>query len=237
MIVLAKESLLAELAAPGIRSVRRNWPPILILQLAAMALLVCYYSNPSFRLALGQVAQAKENGGLVAAALAGAISAGLAPEAAKFFTGKLKKFDAAWLEKLAVTTFIYALIGVFVDILYRVQALAFGSGNAPVTLALKTAVDMLLFSPFISIPVACTLFVIYEVRYDPTKVLAELRDRFYRRRIAPSLLLCWCFWTPVLFCVYAFPVPLQFPIAMLGEAAWSVLFVFMNTQSGVEPVI
>lgn len=167
----------------------------------------------------------------MASALVGAVGAGLTPELAKALTGRLRKLDLPWLEKTLFTAFVYALVGVLVDVFYKVQAACFGSGNEPITLALKTAVDMLIFSPFLSIPMACTLFAFYELRYDPVKMGTELRSQFYRRKIAPSLLLCWFFWTPVLVCVYAFPVALQFPIAMFAEAAWSVLFVFMNTQA------
>ena len=232
---MAISPFLAELAAPGIRSVRRNWPPIVLLQITALILLWSYFTQEGFRQWLEYVGRLKADGGLVAAGLVGAIGAGLTPEIAKALVGKLKRLDRAWLEKTLYTAFVYSLIGILVDVFYKVQAAAFGSGNAPATLAIKTAVDMLVFSPFLSIPMACTLFALFEQRFQADKMGKELRFQFYRRKIAPSLLLCWFFWTPVLLCVYAFPTPIQFPIAMIAEAAWSVLFVFMNTEQ--TPVV
>lgn len=228
---MATDSLIAELTAPGIRSVRRNWPPIVLLQIAAAILLWSYFTQPGFREFLGEIARRKQQGGLIASALVGAIGAGLMPEAAKIVTGKLGKRDWAWLEKTAVTCFVYAVTAILVDLFYRIQAAMFGTGNDAGTLAIKTAVDMLVFSPLLSIPVACVLFALYELRYDFRRLGGALREGFYRKTIAPSLVLCWFFWTPVLLCVYAFPTALQFPIAMLAEAAWSVLFVFMNTKA------
>ncbi|MBW7929038.1 MAG: hypothetical protein H3C58_13330, partial [Fimbriimonadaceae bacterium] len=51
--------------------------------------------------------------------------------------------------------------------------------------------------------------------------------------IVPALIPCWAFWIPILICVYSLPANLQFVFALLAEAAWSILFVFIATNGGL----
>jgi len=220
--------------APGVHAIRRNWPPIVVIQAAAAVLLWMYYTVAPFHLRLDALAQAKVAGGLLASGLIGALAGGIVPEIAKAVTGRVKRFDAAWAEKTAFTALLYGLLGVTVDLLYREQTHLFGSQADLRTLTCKTCLDMFGYTPFISIPFACCMLAFYESRYRFTRFRAALADSFFMKRVLPSLVLCWAFWIPVLYCVYAFPLPIQFIIAMLAEAAWVVIFVFMNTS---EPVV
>ena len=226
---MGHSSGLRKLFAPGLLAVRQNWPPIVVIQVVAVCLLCMYYGVSAFHQGLDQLARMKDAGGLAASAIISAIAGGIVPEIAKSVTGRIRRYDWAWIEKTAWTALIYGLLGITVALLYRTQTYLFGSSRDLRTLTCKTSLDMLGYTPFFSIPFACTMLAFYEARYRWKTLAAALRDSFFAKRVIPSLVSCWAFWIPVLYCVYAFPLPIQFLIAMLAQAAWVVIFVFMNT--------
>jgi hypothetical protein len=122
----------------------------------------------------------------------------------------------------------YGIIGVQVDLWYRVQTFLFGEGRDLGTLLVKTAVDQAVFSTLLAIPTAVFLFA---WRREGLKAALEVwTPKGWMKRVFPAMIPCWALWIPVLFCCYAMPTDLQFFFAMLAEAAWSVIFVFMMTD-------
>lgn len=210
----------------GLSSLRETWAPFLLIQLAAVALLIAYFQIPSFREWSDAIGEAKRHGGLIVAFLAGAVAGGFIPEVAKLLSGKLRRLDRKWLIAMLYIAGVYGIIGISVDLLYTGQAELFGHDNRLWTVVKKVLVDMLVFSPFFSIPLATALFTFQRFGYRLGRLRTELRDRFYIRRVMPGLILCWAFWVPILALAYSLPTGVQFPFAMLAESAWSVVFVF-----------
>lgn len=216
---------------PAREAVTHHWAPLLLIQICAVVMVVLYYQLPSMRAGLDWLGHLKERGGLVFAFLVGCNAGGIVPEIAKLLTGKLKRMTRAWLLESLFNGLVYGLVGVQVVVFYWFQTVWFGPGHDFVTLAIKTAVDMLVFSPLISIPTAVLLLDWRAVRFKfgPLNLGA-----FLWNRLLPSLILCWIFWTPVLFCVYSLPSNLQFPFSNLAEAAWAIVFIFFNAESNTS---
>lgn len=208
---------------------RAHWPPFLIIQIAAAALAFAYYGSPALQSFAAGVMAWKVAGGLPFAFATGVTAGGVVPEIAKTLTGRLRVFDRAWLSKTAFTGMVYGIVATEVDVFYRVQAVLFGDGRDPLTLAVKTAADMLLFSPFLCVPTAVLLFRWRRRGYSFRHGLRAFSWGFYRERVLPAMVPCWVFWIPILLCVYAMPTNLQFVFSQLAEAAWSILFVFIAT--------
>lgn len=217
-------------SAPGIAAVKKNWAPFVAIQAVAVALVVLYYQNEALRQACETLVHWKLAGGFGFTILAGFIAGGVIPEIAKIATGQVKRFDSNWLRAAIFTGFVYAIIGIEVDLLYRAQSKVFGDSIDLGTLSIKTAVDMFLFSPFLSIPTAVSLFEWRRHRFKFKALASEWSWTFYKNKIIPALIPCWAFWIPILYCTYAMPPNLQFSFAMLAEAAWSILFVFVATR-------
>ena len=156
---------------------------------------------------------------------------GAVPELAKFLLRRIPRFDRPWLASSAYNALVYGVVGVQIDLFYQLQAIVFGAGNEPATLIVKTAVDMGLFTTVLSIPTAVLLYTWKrrDFRFDGWR--SAFTRRFYATQIWPTLIPCWAFWIPVLFCVYAMPSNLQFCFAVLAEAAWSMVFVFLVTKA------
>ncbi|MBV6458930.1 MAG: hypothetical protein HONBIEJF_02069 [Fimbriimonadaceae bacterium] len=206
----------------------------MLIQLAAVGLLVAYFQMPTFREWCDAIGIAKREAGLPAAFIAGAIAGGLIPEVAKLISGKLRRLDRRWFAAMLYVAAVYGVIGISVDLLYTGQAQLFGHDNRFWTVVKKVLVDMLLFSPLFSIPLATVLFTFQRLGYRHDRLRIDVRNTFYMRRVMPGLILCWAFWIPILALTYSLPTGVQFPFAMLAESAWSVVFVFQAVHLEVE---
>lgn len=203
----------------------------MLIQAAAIALVVLYFNSESVRTWSEWIAATKVKSGLLGAFIAGGIAGGFIPELAKLATGRVKKFDQKHTIGVLWAAFVYGLVGITVDLLYKAQAVWFGTGNDVGTLAIKVFVDMTAFTMLVSFPLAASLFAWWREGFKWSFWKGAFTWNFYKTEIASKLPIGWAFWIPILTCTYALPLNLQFPFAILAEAAWSVLFVFMMTDN------
>ena len=225
---------LKEALRPGFEALKKFWAPFLLIQLGAAALVVAYYFVPSVQAFAEGIVELRGRLGLLFSALGGFLAGGVVPEIAKALTGKIKKFDGKWLRDTAFGGFIYLVVAVEVDLFYRLQALMFGTGVDPATVIIKTTVDMGLLSPLLCMPTGVVLCDLRDARWNPITALRRISWPWYRDRVVPTLIPGWGFWIPFLACVYALPLTLQLPLSILGEAAWSMLFIFIATRPAIS---
>ena len=213
---------------PGVSAVRGSWRPFLFIQAAAVALVVWYYRSPGFRESAEALAAFKAAGGEWFAFAAGAIAGGLVPEVAKAVTGSIARFDSTWALETAHNAAVFGTVGVLVDFFYKLQGFLFGMGVDPHTLFVKTLFDMGAFAPLFCVPFEVAVLEWGHSRYRMAVLFQNFGMTAYRDRVLPAMIPCWAFWIPVLFCVYALPLNLQFPFAIMAEAAWSIIVVFVT---------
>jgi len=210
----------------GRAALRRFWRPFLLIQGAAVLLVVAYRASEGVRAACDAAAAAKARGGLAFAAFTGALAGGWLPEVAKAIADPRARRARAWWGGIAFNTAFFAVNGVVVDGLYRLESYLFGWQGTIGTVAAKVAFDQLVFSPtWLLIIVA--LFTWRQQGFSVTRTWPLLGHGFYRRRVLPLLLPNWCFWVPMVTIVYALPAPLQFLLFVLLLAAWSLIMVFI----------
>jgi hypothetical protein len=210
---------------------------MLAIQIVNAALVIGYFNSPQIRSIFEASGQFKDRTGLPFILIAGFLAGSALPELAKIATGKVKALDQAWRSKTLFTGFVYAFVALLVQGLYFVQVALFGdSGSLPSTVA-KVAFDMLVFSPFLSIPFATGLFRWHASQFKPSSFTQVYTKTGYAQFVLPGLILCWAFWTPVMSAIYTLPMRLQFPIAMLCEAAWAILFVFNVDQKAQDSAV
>ena len=221
--------------APGLEGVEQYWPSLLFIQAVALAIVIVYYQSFAIRSSFAGIASAKVRYGLPFAFAIGFAAGGVIPEIAKLLTGKVNRANSAWIAHSSFNGFVYGVIGILVDIFYRLQADLFGATPNLTVVLLKTTVDMLVFSPLLSIPLATFLLAWRRHKFKSGLVFQAGFSNFYKQEVLAGLIPCWAFWTPVLLCTYSLPVNLQLVFAMLAEAAWSIVFVFINSQSTSAP--
>lgn len=213
---------------PGFDAVRQHWRPLLAIQIAAVATVALYYRSTDFQGWSRSIATMKVAGGYPFAFLAGFVAGCVIPELAKVLTGRIPTDRVRWLKDSVFNGVAYGLLGIAVDVLYRLQTAWFGSGIDVTTIAIKTIVDQALFATLIAMP---GLMMLFDGRAGGWRLARRmLTPAGYRDRVLPALIPNWAFWIPVLLCVYALPTDLQFVFAMLMDAAWSIVFVFIATR-------
>jgi hypothetical protein len=226
-----KARTLRSAMTPALAGLRHNWPAMAVIQIAAIALVISYYASPSMQESLKVVALWQVAVGIWFAAVTDGFAGGILPEIAKLVTGRLRAINRPWLIATLHNTAIYAVVGIEVALFYQLQAQMFGTGRDPGTLIIKTLVDTLIFSPFLSIP---TAMLFLDLRLKKINLRQIGLRAFYVDHVVPMMLPCWAFWVPVLLAIYAMPTDLQYSLSVLGEGAWSILFVFIS-QSEPDP--
>ncbi|MBS1713893.1 MAG: hypothetical protein JST30_06110 [Armatimonadetes bacterium] len=205
---------------------------MVLIQAVAVTFVVAYYAAPSFRSSLDTFAAWRAGLGLLFAPVAGFLAGGVLPEIAKALTGLNRKFDGAWLRDTLFTGLVWSGLALMVDVFYGFQEQWFGGVADPMTVAKKTAMDMVVFAPLLFVPYSVAMFRWRDAAYRPSGLASVFGWRNYRANVLPTYIPNVCYWIPVLFAVYALPTVLQYPLSALATACWSLVFVFINKNSG-----
>jgi hypothetical protein len=219
------------LFAAGRAALRRFWRPFLLIQSAAIALGLTYRFNDTVRSACVVLARWKTAGGLPFAAAASAIAGGLLPELAKRLVGRGPAGDRgrAWRD-LVFNGAFFAVNGLLVDGMYRTLARVVGNDARVSTILAKVAFDQFVFTPIV-MALATVLFLLRQRGWSWARMHPALGRGFIAGRVMPLLVPCWCFWIPIVAIVYALPGPLQFLMFAFALAAWSLIMVFIASDS------
>ncbi|MDR1497191.1 MAG: Mpv17/PMP22 family protein [Puniceicoccales bacterium] len=202
---------------------RINFVPGLILQAAAAALLVAYFQSETVHGWLSAVAELKQRAGYCYTMLSGAVFCGLIPWLFRMATPVLRPRNAG--SDLLFSVLYWGGIFIVTDSFYQAQAWFWGDTSDPRIVAVKTACDMLLFTPVIAAPCNSISHLWKEKRFSFVETRKALRGNWYRNIVMPNLVPNWMLWTPGIAITYSLPVLLQLPMANLIGCFWALLCV------------
>lgn len=225
--VVAAPSSFRTVVGPGLRAIARFWKPFVLIQSAALALLLSYFYSPAVKALCESLSAHYDRGGAWAAALASALAGGLLPEFAKLATGVEPAPLRRRIADITFNFFYFALNGTIVFYFYRFQGILFGTDASAATITKKILVDQYLFTPFFTTPLSLIAYACYRNRFSLPAIRAELTPATLIRRIPSLLIPCWAFWTPMVVMIYALPGTLQFLLFAFALGAWSLLMVFI----------
>lgn len=192
---------------------------------------MAYHLRADVRAFCARLAALKTAGGLPFSALAATIAGGVLPELARTLNDGPRRTLAGRRGEIAFNLAFFALNGVVIDRLYRGLGLLFGADADVATVAMKVACDQFVFTPA-WLAVIIFLYLWRSRGFSVPAALGALRvPGFYRTRVVPLLLPCWCFWIPMVSIIYALPGPLQFLMFVLALAAWSLIMVSVANRS------
>ncbi len=207
----------------GLHSIRALLGPGLVLQAAALGVVLAYYFVPATGAVFARLAGWQSAGGFAFSAVATALCGGVLP----FLYLRLHPDTRAghpWPHLFFFAAF-WAWKGAEVDLWYRTLAVVHGPGHDAFTIARKVLSDQFGYNPFYAAPVANLCFAWKDAGFRWAPVAADLRaGRWYLRRVLPVLIAVWFLWIPVVCCVYALPSPLQMPLFNIVLCFWSMLF-------------
>lgn len=220
---------LRQLITPTLNAVRTYWPAILIIQGLALAVVISYYTMDGAADFFAIIATWKQNGGLLFSSVTTIISGGVIPETLKYFFRPSGR-KAPQMAELIHQTIMWAIVGMLVDLFYRLQGVLFGHGYDWWTLLRKILFDQLVFTPLISMAFIVVWFRLYECHYKLGPWLEWLSPGNLANRILPLWFSCLAFWPVMLLIVYSLPRDLQFPLFLFGNSAYSILMIFIARQ-------
>lgn len=212
---------LRRLLRPGVEGLRQNLLPGLFLQLAALGVLLAYFTSPDFARVLDAVGALKVRFGFGFSMVTTALAGGVVPLAILLFTRRLQPERVA--PELAFSLVYWALKGVEADALYRGQAWLFGAEATLGVVVSKVAFDQLIWNPFWAAPAQAFVFLWKAEGYSFERTAARLRNDGVLARVLMVLLPTWGVWLPAVAVIYAMPQPLQLPLFNLVLCFWSLL--------------
>ena len=216
--------------ALGWEAAKANALPGFILQAAMFAVLIAYYLSPGFAHLLDRLAKFKIDHGLPFVVVSAAVAGAVLPEifVILFFQGG--RFRRENLRNLAFTIPTWAIDGVLVDLMYRLNATWFGDVTTLWVVTAKILVDQLGYNPFFAAPAEV---LVYEWKNDGFS-LESVRRAFtwdhYRDKIVPTLLATWAVWGPLMAIIYSLPYALQFPLFSIALTFWVLLLTYMTNR-------
>jgi hypothetical protein len=201
----------------GWQGARAHLKAGLVLQAAALALVLSYYHCAPSRAALSRLMELKLETGFAFGIVSTAVFGGLLPFLYLHHEGKARtgrpRYD--WRQGLGLTAF-WGYKGFEVELFYRILARTIGEGHDPGTILRKVAIDQFVYSPIFAVPMTVAAYQWADARGDVGALLSDLRaPRWYRRRAWPVLISNFGVWVPAVALIYALPTPLQLPLQNL----------------------
>lgn len=220
----------------GLHAARKNLLPGVVLQAASLGLMLGYYYAPAVHQELAGLVAFRERTDLPFAAVSGALFGGVLPFLYLHFGVR----DAAgrphytYRQGLGLGLF-WAYRGVEVDLWYRLQQHFFGPGHAWKTVAIKSAVDQLGYSPIWAVPTTAAFYVWVDAHYDGGAFGRDLRSpRWFQRRVLPVMIANMAVWLPAVAIIYSLPTPLQLPLQNIVLCFYT-LIVAHQTKTAAGP--
>jgi hypothetical protein len=216
----------------GVRSARANLVPGLMLQAAALALVLAYYRNDTTREVLGRVMAWREEVGVWLSMATTGFFGGLLPMLyLKLRRATRGRYSAA---QVGVVTAFWTYKGFEVDLLYRLLARFVGEGNDFGTIAVKTVIDQFVYCPVVAVPLTVLVYEWVSVGFDARLVKADVQDGgWVGRRVMPVLISNVGVWLPAVCIIYTLPTALQLPLQNLVLCFFTLL-VAHQTRRGAD---
>ncbi|MCW1926508.1 hypothetical protein OKA05_28410 [Luteolibacter arcticus] len=212
----------------GLRAVRANVVPGLIVQGAMVVLLVLYYFHPPSHGVFVRLAETKAAWGFGYSVLAAAVAGALVPELLRIVINQRGRVMQKNFEELLFTVPFWGGMGFVVDVFYRYQAQWFGDEPLASVVIPQVLVDQFLYNPLFAAPVTVWLFAWKNRGYRMTRDF--FTARYYRGHIVPALFATWGVWIPVVTVLYLLPEPVQIPLFSLALSLWAILYAWMSDE-------
>ena len=216
--------------ALGWEAARANALPGFILQAAMLLVLIAYYFSPTCAAFLNRLALYKQEHGLVFVVLAAAVAGAIVPEIFVILFFQRGRFRRENMRNLQFTIPTWAIDGILVDLMYRMNAVWFGDVTTVAVVTAKILVDQLVYNPFIAAPLEVLVYEWKNDGFSWVSVRRALTWEHYRDKIVPTLLATWAVWGPLMAIIYSLPFALQFPLFSIALTFWVLLLTYMTNR-------
>lgn len=225
-------SLILVARTEALRSLRLNLLPGLLLQGVMIALAAAYCWVPGVHQALMHLGLMKERWGLLFSFLGTSVASSVLPELLRpLLPASARSAQEPPLgSRLLFALPFWGLIGVQVDLFYRLQFLMFGPSDRLSVIVAKVLVDAFLYCPLLAMPEAVCVFLWRDHQFTHRGFRGWTPLRFYALRIFPVLMTNWMVWIPVVSVIYSLPAALGIPLFIIAQAFWVMVFTTLSSK-------
>ncbi len=214
------------------QAARANILPAVFLWSAAIGIIVAYTYSDSVRESLDKLKDFKDSWGYAFSAIPTPPPAPPPPLgiqwAARGFGSK--RITPEPLRHLPILFVFWAYRGAEIDLLYRIQAWAWGTEKTIGTLAIKVLIDQGVYVLLWAIPTMVVVLLFKDCGYSIGRTRTELGRRWYRTRCVPLLVVNWVVWIPVVVVIYSLPEGLQIPVMNINVSLFMLLVMFITKK-------
>jgi hypothetical protein len=205
----------------GVRAARANLVPGLILQVAALGIVVAYYASPDFHSLLQRVADGQVRYGVWFSVWMRVVTNGIIPSIFCAMVPGLR-LRRPGLSLLFLMVW-WGFMGANVHGFYALQSWLWGEEPSVRTVLLKTATDMLVWSPLYASPINAISHLWHDQNYSWHATRLQLGPGWYKRVVLPNQVPGWAFWIPCLLVLYCLPTVLQMAMAAVLGCFWALM--------------
>lgn len=213
----------------GLQSARANLIPGIVLQIAAVLLIISFHFVPAVRDALGVVAGWQTRFGVAFSCVSFLLFCGILPTLICLFVPSLRPKNP--LKAFGFAIVFWSFMGLVIALFYQAQILLFGNEHDLVTLVKKVVFDQFVFSAFLAVPFVSIVHAWKDRGCRWSTLRPLLGKGWYPRLVVPTLIMNWAVWFPSLFVIYSMPAPLQPHIAGLVSGFWSLMCLQIAARS------
>ena len=226
-------SLIGIAWAEAKRSLRANLLPGLLLQAVMILLAAGYFLLPSFHALLTALSLVKERWGLLFSFLGTSLASAFLPELMRLLIPSADRptREPSLSQRLLFAIPFWGIIGMQVDLFYRLQFLLFGPSDRISVIVYKLLVDAFLYCPLLAQPQAVCVFLWRDHNFTHRGFVGWTPLRFYALRIFPVLVTSWIVWFPVLAVIYSLPPPLSIPFFIIAQAFWVMVLTTLSDRT------
>jgi hypothetical protein len=225
-------SLIGVAFEEALRSLRLNLIPGLLLQGLMIVLAAAYCWIPDINRALMHLGYMKDHWGLLFSFVGTSAASSFLPELLRPFLTKSARpaQEPPLLSRLLFAIPFWGLIGMQVDLFYRLQFLMFGPSDSLLVIVAKVVVDAFLYCPLLAIPEAVCVFLWKDHEFTHRGFRGWTPLRFYALKIFPVLMTNWMVWIPVVSIIYSLPSALGIPLFIIAQAFWVMVFTTLSSR-------
>lgn len=210
----------------GWDAARTNALPGTIILLVALAVLIGYHRWPAFHDMLEVISDWKLRYGFLFSAVSTAVFGGLLPVIFRMIPAETRS-DPQW-RYLPFFLGFWALKGIEVDALYRLQAWMFGDTSSPWVVLVKVIFDQGIYVPLWAVPIMVLAYLWKASGFRIGATRRKLGRHWYSRRCLPLLIANWGVWIPAVAVIYNLPLALQLPLQNLVLCLFVLLVMIMT---------
>jgi hypothetical protein len=195
----------------GLRAMRANLAPGLVLQAAALGIVLAYFLWPPATEALHRLTEFRGRVGMPFAMVSTALCGGLIPWLCiSLLQGPEHRIGPG---RGLLTCLFWAYKGIEVGLFYSLLAGFVGEGNSATVIISKVLIDQFVYAPLIAIPGTVLFYSWVEYGYSLRPFLRDLAaPGWYLRRVLTPLVANLGIWLPATVIIYSLPTALQLPM-------------------------